>query len=757
MSNVGYACALLCACFSGRESLAQAYIPDQVLRDWLNQQLPGSVDGAGLFDTNHPGISVIDSAQITVPGMGGPFNADGIQYLSALEYLRISNATDLIAMEFPASLRQFRCFVEGGSVVLGSMPTIMDKIDVSSGTPWNPATLYIESLPDTVEDLMLHGLTGISWDNSGYAEDVLVDAFQMSMDSIVLPPIDATTLRFFAIENAFVDCSAAAALEFYLDGSYPPAIEYPENVEVIHMNVYAVPPSPWPSTMEELSLGIPYAGGCLPAFPAGLLQLDPGLNEIECIPNWPSGLAPFFNGGLWTAQTATYCSVLNSECPGIFPGILGSAFMDLDGDSMHDNDEPGVPLTQAHLNPGGQLAGCDAVGDWWTGVPPGDYTISLSSAYPYISSVQPTQHAASVPNLGDTDVDNDFAVLVQPDVQDLRVWLTAGPARPGFSNLVHLYCRNYGTISMDADFTFEWDGDQNWQASSAPPTSTSGNSATWSFTDLPVGATEHIVVTLHTGATVPLGTGIQLLLTASPIANDATPTDNTAHFNDIVVGSYDPNDKLLSPSAISPNEVASGQTRIHYTIRFQNTGTFLAERVVILDTLPADLQWESFQFVASSHEQHWYITDGVLHVIHEDIMLPDSASDEAGSHGFFAFSILPASDLLDGETVTNIAHIVFDFNEPIITPPAILHVDIDAGVHPEADSSLPFIRPNPATDRIQVIGEFRLFATYQMIDQLGQEVQSGRIPADGWIDVQAQAPGLYVLECAGRSLRFVKE
>ncbi|MBK8532639.1 MAG: hypothetical protein IPL64_12190 [Flavobacteriales bacterium] len=77
---------------------------------------------------------------------------------------------------------------------------------------------------------------------------------------------------------------------------------------------------------------------------------------------------------------------------------------------------------------------------------------------------------------------------------------------------------------------------------------------------------------------------------------DETPEDNAAHFSDIVVGSYDPNDKLLSPAKLSPEVVAVGETPIEYTIRFQNTGTYLAERVVILDTLSEDLQWASIRF-----------------------------------------------------------------------------------------------------------------------------------------------------------------
>ncbi|HRD54711.1 MAG TPA: T9SS C-terminal target domain-containing protein, partial [Flavobacteriales bacterium] len=96
---------------------------------------------------------------------------------------------------------------------------------------------------------------------------------------------------------------------------------------------------------------------------------------------------------------------------------------------------------------------------------------------------------------------------------------------------------------------------------------------------------------------------------------------------DSVVGSYDPNDKLLSPAVLTPDEVTLGETPIAYTIRFQNTGTFLADRVVITDTLPDGLQWNSVAMLDASHPFNWFLNNGVLHFIFDDINLPDSQSD----------------------------------------------------------------------------------------------------------------------------------
>ncbi|HNU58065.1 MAG TPA: T9SS type A sorting domain-containing protein [Flavobacteriales bacterium] len=475
------------------------------------------------------------------------------------------------------------------------------------------------------------------------------------------------------------------------------------------------------------------------------------------MPNWPGSLNyAHITSVIYDSSNAPLCSILNSTCPGSYPGIAGRVFQDLNDNGSFDIGEPGLPQASITLQPNGNTVGCAADGTWEIGVAPGSYTITAATSYPYIQSITPASHTADVPNLGDTDTDNVFAVTLTPDIQDLRVHLYADPARPGFDNQVYLRCENYGTTDVDATLTLTFDADQSWLGSSVAPTSQSGNTATWSLPSMPIGTVQNIVVDLNTAANVPLGTSIVHTLTADQLTTDETPLDNVAIYTDSVVGSYDPNDKLLSPARLTPDDVAAGATPIEYTIRFQNTGTYLAERVVILDTLSNDLQWESMEFVASSHDQHWYITDGVLHVIHNDINLPDSTSDEPGSHGFFTFRMLPKTNLGDGSSITNIAQIVFDFNEPIITPPAVFTVDVDAAVNDVPASRSMVLAPNPAHDRIQVRMTTSGIATYVITDVLGQTLSTGPLQPDGWLDIGALTSGVYFLEVANGPRRQIE-
>jgi len=762
------------------EGSAQVFIPDQVERDWLNTEIPGIVDGNGVMDTLHPGIALLDTATCIFDQGLASLTLHGIGHLEALVCLRVFTSgvpaetvpLGLSIVALPEGLRTLIMDVHNSddpvALYLPSFPIDMDQLHISAHA--YPGTdLLIDNLPQTVGIFEINGITGFSWNGECTANYLVIIAgggtIYEPLSSVVIPPIIANDLRFSYGNVLSIDLQYISTEQIQLEGSplsYTESIIWPNSIETINMFgcYWSGSPDGFPETIHSLSMSqcVTY---CLPVLPDGLSILDISGPQQPCLSNWPSALeyAPI-GGQVYTSTDAPYCSVLNSDCPGANPGIAGRVFRDLNENGSFDVGEPGLPQATVTLQPNGNMVSCASDGTWEIGVAPGNYTVTAASNYPYTQSIAPASHTADVPNMGDTDTDNDFAVTLTPDIQDLRAFVHADPARPGFDNQVYLRCENYGTTEVDAALTFTFDADQTWLGSSVSPASQSGNTATWTFPGMPIGSVQHIVVTLNTAASVVLGTDIAHTLIADPMTADETPADNTTHVTDSVVGSFDPNDKLLTPAVLSPTQVALGETPIEYTIRFQNTGTYLAERVVILDTLSEDLQWESMRFVASSHANHWYITDGVLHVIHNDIMLPDSNANEAASHGFFTFSLLPKSDLQDGASITNIAHIVFDFNAPIVTPPAVFTVDVEAGIGSvEADGGM-MIMPNPATDRIQVVTNEPALFRYRIIDLLGHEVQSGMAQPSAWIDVNGLAKGPYVLELtqAGvrKGLRFMK-
>lgn len=143
------------------------------------------------------------------------------------------------------------------------------------------------------------------------------------------------------------------------------------------------------------------------------------------------------------------------------------------------------------------------------------------------------------------------------------------------------------------------------------------------------------------------------------------------------IGSYDPNDKASFPEGYGEEHYVKNNQTIDYKIRFQNTGTDTAFRVVVVDTLSEYLDISTFRRTSASHAHTVSVEDRVATFTFEDILLVDSTANEAASHGFIKFKIDMLADLPDGTLIENEADIYFDFNDPIRTNTTFLEIGTD--------------------------------------------------------------------------------
>jgi len=189
--------------------------------------------------------------------------------------------------------------------------------------------------------------------------------------------------------------------------------------------------------------------------------------------------------------------------------------------------------------------------------------------------------------------------------------------------------------------------------------------------------------------------------------------DNADPITDIycgtVTGSFDPNDKTGYPTGIGSFHFIKQNQQIQYKIRFQNTGNDTAFNIVIRDTLDINLNLLTVKSGISSHESKFKISENrVLEWTFENILLPDSTTNEPESHGFVTFSVDMIPNLDYGSVILNKAEIYFDYNQPITTNQTI-HTLFDFSsefVYP-----YPFIStenkielyPNPASSFVSVI------------------------------------------------------
>ncbi len=230
-----------------------------------------------------------------------------------------------------------------------------------------------------------------------------------------------------------------------------------------------------------------------------------------------------------------------------------------------------------------------------------------------------------------------------------------------------------------------------------------------------------------------------------------------------VTGSYDPNVKeVRTSSGQSDTQYILGTDNyLDYTIHFQNTGTDTAFTVVVTDTLDATLNMASFQQGTSSHACTVDFLPGrVVRWTFNNILLVDSTTNEAGSHGLTSFRIRLAEPIVPGTLIANAADIFFDFNPPIRTPDALITADFATGLAPAARSTVQLV-PNPAHDRLTVVGaagatRLRVRATD------GRTVLEHALRNGPTVELGALPAGLYtaaVFDAAGavQVLRLVKQ
>lgn len=175
-----------------------------------------------------------------------------------------------------------------------------------------------------------------------------------------------------------------------------------------------------------------------------------------------------------------------------------------------------------------------------------------------------------------------------------------------------------------------------------------------------------------------------------------------------IIGSQDPNLKEAAPSGTGAYHVIVDSTLIDYTVYFQNTGTDTAYQVLITDTLSPFLDISTLQTGAASFPYKVSLEGQgvpVLTFTFNNINLPDSATDEANSHGYVKFKIGLLAGVALGSVIYNSADIYFDYNLPVRTNTTFLTLgNYPVSVQEIAGNKTNRLRiyPNPSINSVKV-------------------------------------------------------
>lgn len=299
----------------------------------------------------------------------------------------------------------------------------------------------------------------------------------------------------------------------------------------------------------------------------------------------------------------------------------------------------------------------------------GSYTTKAVPYMPYYTAI-PVLFNTNSSTYYHTDSVN-FALQAIPGQRDLMVSLIPiTPVRPGFGAVYKMLYQNNGTDTI-ASGTVEFVKDSRMLFINSIPAqnSISGDTIRWDYNNLKPGENGFIEIGLLAAAPplINLDDTVHNTATIYPLLTDLTPADNTTDLTQVVIGSYDPNEKTEKHGGVVKiNQLANDY--LQYTIHFQNTGNDTAFNISLRDTLSAKLNWRTIQMLTSSHPYKFLLREGKFcEWTFSNIKLLDSNANSALSKGYVVFRIKSIAGLMAGDTISNRASIYFDYNAPIRT------------------------------------------------------------------------------------------
>ena len=335
------------------------------------------------------------------------------------------------------------------------------------------------------------------------------------------------------------------------------------------------------------------------------------------------------------------------------------------------------------------------------------------------------------------------------------------PPRPGFIYSNDIYFSNLGSTTLSGTINFVKDNAVSIANLPAGAVLTA-NGFTYDFTNLLPYQNRTISVYLQvpTIPTVSLGQFITNSSSISTTTSEISYTNNQFTLSQAVVGSYDPNDKTESHGGEILFSSFGANDFLNYTIRFENTGTFMAENVRINDMLDAKLDQNTIRTITASHPYAMRRTGSTVNWDFNGINLPISQPNSMIGHGFVTFEIKPKTGYALNDIIPNTAGIYFDFNPPIITNTCNSKFVATLGNNNFEFTKFEYY-PNPVKNSL-IIKNDATIKSVTITNLLGQIILTKTInDLQSEIDLSNLQSGIYIMKVAGENavldVKIVKE
>ncbi|MCW3128173.1 MAG: hypothetical protein JWO03_3831, partial [Bacteroidetes bacterium] len=429
--------------------------------------------------------------------------------------------------------------------------------------------------------------------------------------------------------------------------------------------------------------------------------------------------------------------------------ISGYVYFDANGNGIQDGGETGVSGQPVHVGP--HVVYTNSSG-YYVYIGPIDiYAITYIPTSPYAGyTVNPSSHSVNASTPGTVYAGNDFGLHTTATACNIATTIIpVTTITAGYPAWYHVYVSNYGTNVASGTMTFYYDPTLTFTSCNPPQTSvnTTARYVTCTYTGLLPG--QYVVFTPRFTAATTVVPGMTTfeMATATDNCNESNFYDNTDTLHQTSTGSWDPNVKVVTPSGEGSQGLITRDQELRFTLNFQNTGTADAVNIVLRDSIASTLDMSTLRIIGASHPDYAIEVEGnVLTCRFSQIMLPDSGTDEKGSHGYLSFAIRPVTGLADGTQIQNNASIYFDYNEAVVTNTTLNTIDYTLSVKDLEEHATITVMPNPFSEytTIRVVGVEMHNAVLEVYNALGQVVSSAT-PNDGTFTLGkgSLSPGIY--------------
>lgn len=459
-----------------------------------------------------------------------------------------------------------------------------------------------------------------------------------------------------------------------------------------------------------------------------LYNLDYGSNlRFNIIDNVPAyGMAKLLGGNYYT--------------------IKGENKFDFESNGCSDSDL-NLPNLNLQINNGTDTRTfiANSSGEYRFSVESGNYTLVPNIENSSYFNISPTSFTASFPSQTSPLI-QDFCITPNGIHSDVEiVILPINSARPGFDANYKLVYKNKGNQTENGNFTLTFENSVlDLVSTSLPFNSSTSNSFTWNYSNLlPFEEREiNIIFNLNSTIETPPVNNDDVLnfnILISTTNTDESVEDNTFNLNQTVVGSYDPNDKTCLQGAIVDASMIDNYA--HYLIRFENTGSYKAEKIVIEDLI--DVTKFNISTLTPLNSSHSFVTkiiNNKVDFIFENINLDFLPNN---NKGYLSFKIKTLPNLIVGDVFSNQVNILFDYNYAVTTNNYDTTIASLSNQNIEPLNDI-LIYPNPVNDYLSISSDFEIYKL-EIYNLLGQVILVTLNP-NASIDLTNLKPGNYILK-----------